>query len=59
MRVSIKRYGEGPVLIERERERQRDLGYVWFPKSTKKKNVKENYFLIFGYLLENTKKNQI
>ena len=26
---------------------------------TKEKNAKENYFLIFGYPIKNTKKNQI
>ena len=37
------------------------LGYVWFSNGTKKrnKNIKENYFLIFDCLIEDTKENKI
>ena len=36
------------------------LHYVfnWFLQSTRKKNGKENNFLIFGYLIKNIKENQ-
>ena len=33
------------------------LYYVWFPKSTKEKNVKENDFLMFGCPIKHSKKN--
>ena len=33
--------------------------YVWIPKNTKeKKNVKKNDFLIFSFIMENTKETQ-
>ena len=35
-----------------------DLGRVWFLKSNKEKNVKENNFLIFDCLMKNVKENQ-
>ena len=37
------------------------LGYVWFPESTKKKkkNAKENNFLMFGCPIKNIKESQI
>ena len=31
----------------------------WKVSKKEKKNVKENYFLIFGFEMENTKENQI
>ena len=39
----------------------KDLGSVWNPESTRerKKNIKENDFLMFGSTVENIKENQI
>ena len=34
------------------------IGYVWFTENTKKKNVEENYFLIFSHCTENIKENK-
>ena len=46
-----------------QQEKRKQLSYVWYPASTKerKKNAKENEFLIFGFIMKNTekKKNQI
>ena len=36
-------------------------GYVWFPKSTKKRNFfkKENDFLMFGFTIRNMKNREL
>ena len=34
------------------------IGYVWLTENTKKKNVEENYFFIFGHCMENIKENK-
>ena len=37
------------------------LGYVWFLKSIleRKKMLKENYFLMLGFTIKNSKENEI
>ena len=29
------------------------LGYIWFLKSNRKKNIKKNDFFIFGFIMKN------
>ena len=47
-------------IIFYELEESQDLGYVWFSEGIRKKrNGKEDGFLIFDRLIQNIKENQI
>ena len=35
----------------------KNLGYIWSLESIKKKNIKKNSFLIFGFIINFFKKN--